>query len=267
MEELEKVLKLVCQLGQVSSGVFREFREKQDHIRTLLKQTVMEIKTIYAVQDELTAAEMAKKGAVESAKKHSVFKKTTEIEIDQLVDCSHYNTMCLTHVNQFVCHEHCSLEETTTPGSNEIFGRCFCMGGGNVCKVCGCGPDVHVHQRKTLKKIKKPVEEIMHDIKAQFELHSNQQVQLTKKITDFQKNMRTLKTALQEKEDKIKDYCRQLQGICKLYNFVDATKASIAMMEMDARSITSLDAREAADDMIKRIKMLVNHLSQGMDND
>ena len=118
MEEINQLFDRVTELGQTSTEAFQTMREKQHRIKALLAGTLMEIKKLHAVQDRLNDAEKQRNGAVEDVKRYSNFKQTKEVETSKLVDCEYYNTMCQKHAEQYICHEHCGLPQTTTVGHN-----------------------------------------------------------------------------------------------------------------------------------------------------
>ena len=138
------------------------------------------------------------------------------------------------------------------------------MQGTSNCRVCECGHDTHFHANKKLVKTKETLEEVLQDVKVKFDRATTQQASLTNSITTFQADTKALRDALQDKENTIRECCRQLQTICKEYNFVAAMTANIWMMEADARTITSVEGRQEADAMIRRIKTLVNNLTAGV---
>ena len=260
MEELQRLLMRICEFREVGSQVFKTIGEKKDNIKMSLTEVLLEIKTIYDVQERLTAMESAQKDAASNAEKNSQYVTKTDMVKTRIVDTDWLNTLCLQHMGEKCCHEKCGLNQLSD--GEEGFGRCKCMGGGQNCTVCGCPPINHVHRKQMAQQYTESVTKILEDMKKDFKTYSDQDAKLTKDISQYQQDMRMLKRALIHKEGQIKQYCRDLKALCEDFNFVAEMQASISSMEADARTIRSNQGRKDADDMICRVKTLVNDLTE-----
>ena len=260
MEELQRLLMRICEFREVGSQVFKTIGEKKDNIKMSLAEVLLEIKRFYDVQERLTAMESAQKDAASNAQKNSQYVIKCDVVKTRIVDTDYHNTLCLQHMNEFCCHEKCGLNELSD--GEDGFGRCFCMGGGQNCTVCGCPQNDHVCRKQMAQQYTESVTAILESMKKLYETYSDQDAKLTKDISQYQQDMRMLKRALIHKEGQIKQYCRDLKALCEDFNFVAEMQASISSMEADARTMRSVQGRKDADDMIRRIKTLVNDLTE-----
>ncbi|CAF0776864.1 unnamed protein product [Didymodactylos carnosus] len=220
----------------------------------------MEVTNIQKMQDEIAAVEAAMKQYGADASTYKNFtKEKTEI-IPELVDCPHHNTLCAkcTHV----CHDGCSLRETTTKG-DQIFKGCWAIKN-DVCVQCPnkCSYTEHYHARKTVKVTQKKMQEVLYEIKAKYDAASKNKDDAQTKIKTTADAKRLLEKALKQKNDEIKQKCTELQQICTGFNIVDELYALINILQMESSTLRNIDAKQQAEDFIRSLRDFCDQLEK-----
>ncbi|XP_062562937.1 uncharacterized protein LOC134226282 [Armigeres subalbatus] len=258
MRAMEALTKKIRQLGYKVTHAFKDMRLKRNKIKAELHGILLEVKKLQKMQDELNCAQSAEKDVASDIQKYSNFKQTKQVDYTELEDADYHSTICMTHSK--VCHEKCGLNYTQTQGA-EIFKGCSCMSGSR-CGQCECPHSTHYHDRKKPVKKSKTVDDILHDVKALYDQHSNKKIVLRRKISNLNSDIGSLKRALDSKEGDIKKCCEELKTLCSQFNFVDELQSIIDTMERDARTLTNMAARQDADKRINNFVHLANELSE-----
>nr|XP_029729939.1 uncharacterized protein LOC115253545 isoform X2 [Aedes albopictus] len=129
--------------------------------------------------------------------------------------------------------------------------------------LCKCKHSHFRHYDDNVRPVKKTktVEEILEDVKNAYDHHMNKCEKIESEIGDLDADVAALKHALDEKEVEIRKHCNQLKELCSQFNFVDELQGVIAVMDRDARTLTSTEARADAEKRIGNIKHVVDTLS------
>lgn len=258
MKVMEGMMKKVKQLGNKATHAFRDMRLKRNKIKAELHGILLEVKKLQTMQDELNCAQGAEKDVASDIQKYSNFKQSKQVDYVELEEAPYHSTICMKHT--MVCHEGCGLQYTTTQGA-DIFKGCACMSGQPNCQQCECDHSTHYHDKKKPVKKTKTVEDIIHDVKALYDKHTNRKASLQKKITDLNTDIASLQRALDAKEIDIQKCCEDLKTLCSQFNFVDELQSIIDTMERDARTLTNVAARQDAESRIHNFIHLANRLT------
>jgi len=186
--------------------------------------------------------------------------KQKTITEDKLVDAPYHSTLCQSC--NFVCHDRCGLQEISQTGDNAFLG-CAAMGGTNNCKCCPnqCCYTVHYHAKKTMKQVTTTMEEILQDIKQKHDQAQKNQSQAQNNIVNITNSKDAIKGAIEQLQKDVDKMCHDLKKICSNFNLVDELNQTIHRLEMEARALTSIEARATADNFVKAIKTIANGLS------
>ncbi|XP_055337150.1 uncharacterized protein LOC129587435 [Paramacrobiotus metropolitanus] len=258
MEEIQKMVYRITDLDEKSTGVFKELRKNREQIKQEMHEILLEINKLQQTQDELENAQKQHQAAIHDTERYSNFKQTQEVEYTELVDAEYYSTICVVHSKDRVCHDHCSLPETEQPGTG-VHINCYCMDGPR-CRVCECGHDQHYHARKKLGKRKETVEKILDDVKREHDDATARVHNSHNRVTKLADDLRLLENTLHEKQEMIEKCCVELQRICSAFNFADEMHGVVEALKTNARTLTSLKARQEADNMIRTVDELVKRL-------
>ncbi|UJR24254.1 hypothetical protein I4U23_027221 [Adineta vaga] len=251
MDEFTRMIQLINECSPKAITAFTDMKNIRNTIRSLFHKARLEVTKIQKMQDEIAALQQGVSDfdSVRQLNKNYVQKKTVD-NVEQ-IPCSHYNTVCT--VCTEVCHNECSLTETTTVG-DQIFERCSAMENGT-CTVCKnkCSYEKHYHARVTFRHVKKSIEDVLHDIKAKYDQAGAKKSAAQQEIMTIADAKKVLETALNKMNGEIKQLCLNLKGICSGFNLVDELYAMINQLQIEAQSLTSIDARKNAEDFIRSL--------------
>ncbi|CAG8671244.1 10121_t:CDS:2, partial [Racocetra fulgida] len=136
---INKLLETVTELAVVSTKAFELMRDLRNRIKSEIAKVTQDIANIQQVQDRLEAAQKALQKAGDQKKAFSNYTTSETITLKKIVESNKHSTVCTLHLkDDVICHENCSLSKETRQGTNH-FVSCYCMGGGNKCRQCGCG--------------------------------------------------------------------------------------------------------------------------------
>jgi hypothetical protein len=160
-----------------------------------------------------------------------------------------------------VCHDKCGLHETTTHG-NRIFQRCWAMSPEGQCYVCPshCLYTEHYHARKTMKVKQQKLQDVLHDIKAKYDLATRNKVDFESRITTTQEAKKMLECALKQKLEEIKHKCIELRRICSGFNLAQELHALIDQLKAEATMLRNIEAKQQAEEFIRSLSEFCRQL-------
>jgi hypothetical protein len=119
----------------------------------------------------------------------------------------------------------------------------------------------HFHDNVKIVEETKTINNVLEDIKAQYDIASRLHQRCSNDVKNFQLSLSNLQVAANAKYELIHKLCLDLSKICSRFNFVDELHANIESMKMDARTIQNINIRVNAEKEIQRIEKLANDLS------
>ncbi len=261
MDQLQKLCQTIKELSPTSTEAFKQMREQRNHIKSTLHNARLQIVQLQKLQDDLDAAQTAlgKYGADAEAFKNYVQKKV--VTQNELVDAPYHSTICSSC--NFVCHDHCGLNEISNTGDNQFTG-CAAMGGSSNCRMCEgrCSYTRHYHGRKTMRQVSKTLETVLADVKAKYDTATQAQQQASQKINSVTSAKQAVDRAISSMNTELVKCCRELKKLCSGFNLVDELHIVLQQLEAEARALNSTDARRTADTFIRSIRQLCDNLSQ-----
>jgi hypothetical protein len=133
MKTLDILFNKVCNIDSKSATAFRKLLSTRQQIKSELARVINEIKKLDELRQALCLAEEKKFQANNDIEKYKHFKQSKTILTFVQEDTMHHNTLCMKHKSN--CHEHCSLQETTSAGA-QIFSGCNAMDAAGMCILC-----------------------------------------------------------------------------------------------------------------------------------
>ncbi|CAF1362766.1 unnamed protein product [Didymodactylos carnosus] len=257
MKEIKAMLQKVNTFQAKSVTAFKDLENQRNIIKALMLEAKLEVTNIQKMQDEIASLEQALKRYDEDEGAYQTYTQDTVVDVKEIVDAEYHSTMCSKCDN--VCHDHCSLEETTVVG-HDIFQGCVAMREGQ-CTQCHllCGWAEHFHARKTIQIKQQTVEKVLEDIKAKYDMATQGKIDLsrktdaTEKLTTLNDNKQMLKEALKAKNEEIQRECVKIKKICGGFNLVDELYATINLLHMEAKNIKDVNARQQAEEFIQNL--------------
>jgi predicted GTPase len=259
MNEIDELLECIKKIHVVATTDFKTMRDLKFQIKNMLHESRLQIQKLQQLHDDITKFQTQAQQYGSQAQNFSNFVQTRVEKIVKMVDADYHSTICSTC--NYVCHDHCGLEEVTTTGTNHFI-NCAAMKGEN-CTVCPkrCIHSVHYHSRKKMVEEEKTVEDVLEDIKAKYELSMKNKNEAEKQCTDAASALALIEAAVQKEREDVEAKCKELKKICSGFNLVDELYIHIQQLIAEAKNLTSLEARKKAEEYIESLEIFVDTLS------
>lgn len=245
----------ISNMSKISTADFERLKKIRNHVKTKLHEAQVKIKEIQKIQDEIANAISAAKrhsATAEQFKDYTVQKTVTK---QQLVDVPYHSTLCGDCSK--VCHDHCGLDEM--PDKDPVFfTNCACMGAGNKCSKCGCGPETHYHARKSMQDVQVTLDEEIKDLKDKFLAATKDLGDAEKKMSDQEMISKSIDAEIDKILDDIINDCVELKKLCTGYNLVHELNDLINKLKQSSLMLTSTEALETSQLFIKSLEDLCN---------
>ncbi|KAF0332780.1 hypothetical protein F8M41_020934, partial [Gigaspora margarita] len=257
---INDLLETVTDMSATSTQAFETIRQYRNKIKSEIAKVTQDITNIQQVQDRLKAAQRALQKTEYQKTAFANYTTTETIKLKKIVPCNFSSTVCTLHLkSNIICHEHCEFEMKSVTGDHFI--TCYCMGRGNKCTQCGCGPRSHYHENVKLIEETQTLDKVLEDMKDQYDRANQQNQQHAADVNNFQSNLAKLQDATNAKYEEIHNLCKELNKICSRFNLVDELHANLESMRQDARTIQNINIRKNAEAEIARLEKLANDLS------
>ncbi|KYQ93282.1 hypothetical protein DLAC_05944 [Tieghemostelium lacteum] len=258
---MNNILKAISSATPKSTEDFKKMIKLRFKIRSTLHEAQVDIMNLQNLQDSICIYEAQLEKAKIDKETFKEFTVTKTITKTELVPAPYHSTICSTC--NFVCHDHCGLQEISTKGDNS-FRTCAAMNGENNCKECsGCSYTVHYHDKKKMETYETTIMEELEDLKNKYLSSVKDSDEAEKNISSVKDAKLIIDGALNRMAEDTIDSCIQLKKLCSGFNLVNELNITLKQLEMEALKHTSLDARNTADNIIRSITEMVNQLSQG----
>ncbi|CAB4490857.1 hypothetical protein RhiirA1_524305 [Rhizophagus irregularis] len=260
----DNLLKMITEMNATSTKAFTTMRDLRNKIKSEIATISQTTTNIQQIQDKLEAAYKALQKTGDKRNSFSNYTRTKTITVTNPVKMSNNtkNTVCTTHQRSgIICHENCGLEFTGGSGTT-TFNSCACMGGDGKCTKCGCDTYSHFHTDTEMKNETKTINEVLEDIKAQYDMADADHKRISNDANQFQKTFADLQAKADGNYNKIRQLCTDLSKICSRFNFVDELHANIKNMKMDAKTIQNSDLRNKAESEIRKLEAYIDGLSR-----
>ncbi|CAF4936763.1 unnamed protein product, partial [Rotaria sp. Silwood1] len=168
MKEIKTMLQKINTFQAKSVAAFKDLENQRNIIKALMTEAKLEVTNIQKMQDEIASLQQALKKYGDDESMYQQYTQETVLDVKEIVDAEYHSTMCSKCDN--VCHDRCSLNETTVVG-HDIFQGCVAMREGQ-CTQCPllCSWAEHFHARKTIQVKQQTVEKVLEDIKAKYDI-------------------------------------------------------------------------------------------------
>lgn len=261
IRELKHLIKTLKSFTVKSVSAFKEIQNLRNAIKERMHAARIEVCEIQKMQDEITMFETAIKQVQVDENKYKQYSKERLVDCVEIVDATYHSTLC--QICNHVCHPKCQLDETVIAGS-QIFTQCWCMDTFGKCKQCSnqCSYTNHYHARKTIKKTRQKMIDVIADIKARYDKATHDKSEYKKKIATTSDAKSLLAKALEKKYAEIKELCNNLLGYCSGFDLSQELLTLIGQLEVESRSLNSVDAKQQAQAFIRSLKQLCDELKR-----
>ena len=130
------------------------------------------------------------------------------------------------------------------------------------CYICPghCLYTDHYHARKTMKIKQQKLQDVLHDIKAKYDLASRNKTDFQGRITTTQEAKKMLERALKQKLEEIKHKCAELRRICSGFNLAQELHALIDQLKAEATMLRNIEAKQQAEEFIRSLSEFCRQL-------
>ena len=244
----------------VHTNDFLMLYKKKEKIEGTITNALKKYEYQSQVEKEIEETEKQIKKATNEKEFHKEFSHRRTLTETVPKDTDYHNTMCIAKGCTSNCHEHCNLNIITD--SNQ-FKYCWCMGGGDRCRICGHEYTFHRHtyylytkKEKTWWDIDKETEKKFLDAKSTEE----------KKTIMKEKLQKDRDAVIQEKEklfaillEAIDEF--QALGINRsfkkvLQNQIDIIKHYLEGQEIDPSNSGAEDLKKAQEKLLLKIQVV-----------
>ncbi len=130
------------------------------------------------------------------------------------------------------------------------------------CYICPshCLYTEHYHARKTMKIKQQKLQDVLHDIKAKYDLATRNKADFQSRITTTQDAKKMLERALKQKLEEIKHKCAELRRICSGFNLAQELHALIDQLKAEATMLRNIEAKQQAEEFIRSLSEFCRQL-------
>ncbi|RGB32832.1 hypothetical protein C1646_762420 [Rhizophagus diaphanus] len=263
----DNLLKMITEMNATSTKAFATMRDLRNKIKSEIATISQTTTNIQQIQDNLEAAYKALQKTGDKRNSFSNYTRTKTITVTNSVKMSNNtkNTVCTTHQRSgIICHENCGLEFTSSSGTFTFSGCAVCarMVSDGKCAKCGCDTYSHFHTDMEMKNETKTINEVLEDIKAQYDMADADHKRISNDANQFQQAFDDLQVNADASYNRIRQLCTDLSKICSRFNFIDELRANFMNMKMDAKTIQNSDLRNKAESEIMKLEFHIDGLSK-----
>ncbi|CAF0898755.1 unnamed protein product [Rotaria sordida] len=178
--------------------------------------------------------------------------------MNEITVTSYHNTICLKC--NTVCHERCSLTETTRVGER-VFRRCTVIVNGR-CTVCAgkCSYDIHYHDRRLIKSVPRTLKVAISSMANKYAEARKDKAACETKCETVQETKRVIEQSLQEQFTKVRDACLRVRSNCQGFNVAEELCIFVNFLKNDMSSLRSSSVKRKAAKFVEKLETLADDL-------
>jgi hypothetical protein len=260
MRTMNEFVKTLLELTPVSTEALSEMDDDRNAIRSVLHESRLMIMELQHIEDELSALEQATNIYSANIEKYASVngQSTKSIQVNEITVTSYHNTLC--SKCNIVCHERCSLTETTRVGERAIR-RCTVIANGR-CTVCPgkCSYDIHYHDRRLIKSVPRTLKVAISSMANKYTEARKDRAACETKCETVQETKRVIEQSLQEQFTKVRDACLRVRKNCQGFNVAEELCMFVNFLKNDINSLRSQTVTKKATKFVEKLEMLADDL-------
>ena len=172
---------------------------------------------------------------------------------------NYHNTIC-SKCNT-VCHERCSLTETTRVGER-VFRRCTVIVNDR-CTVCAgkCSYNMHYHDRRVIKSVPKTLKVAISSVASKYSAARKDKAACETKCETVQETKRLIEQSLQDQFVKVRDACQRVKRNCRGFNVAEELWIFVDFLKNDMNSLRSSSVVKKATRFVEKLEILADDLN------
>ncbi|CAF1277166.1 unnamed protein product [Adineta steineri] len=260
MQTMNDFVKNLLTLTPVSTECLSEMNDDRDAIRSILHESRLMIMELQHIEDELVALEQASNIYSANIEKYASPNgpSTKSIQVNEITVTSYHNTIC-SKCNT-VCHERCSLTETTRVGER-VFRRCTVIVNGR-CTACPgkCSYDTHYHDRRLIKTVPRTLKVAISSVANKYSEARKDKATCETKCETVQETKRFIEQSLQEQYLRVRDACLRVKSNCQGFNVAEELCMFVSYLKNDMSSLRSSTVTKKATKFVEKLEKLADDL-------
>ncbi|CAF0802097.1 unnamed protein product [Adineta ricciae] len=260
MKTMNDFVKTLLTLTPVSTDALEAMDDDRNAIRSVLHESRLMIMELQHIEDELAALEQASHIYSANIEKYAstTDRSTKSIQVNEITVTSYHNTICLKC--NTVCHERCSLTETTHVGER-VFRRCTVIVNGR-CTVCAgkCSYDLHYHDRRLIKNVPRTLKLAISSVASKYAEARKDKAACETKCETVQETKRMIEEALQDQFYKVREGCLRVRSNCQGFNVAEELCIFVNFLKNDISSLRSPTVTRKATKFIEKLEKLADEL-------
>jgi hypothetical protein len=259
---IDEVFKRIASMGQVSTDQFAAMQKNRDVVKAALHGARLKVEELQKVQDNILDIEAVMRRQQDDMNRFKDYTTSKKIDTVEMEDTPYHNTVCSTC--NCVCHEQCGLEEIQIAGDCRFL-QCVAFSGQQHCNACGgesrCGHSSHYHARKKPVKKSKTVDDVLEDVKRNYEAATAGFTQSQTDLSNLQSTKKLLEDSISQISNEILVSCKDIKSICKGFDF--AEEMHILLQQLEAHKLQLHDpvAKKTAQAFIDSIIGIITGLN------
>ncbi|CAF1019695.1 unnamed protein product [Rotaria sp. Silwood1] len=242
MQTMNDFIKTLLTLTPISTESLSVMNDDRNAIRSVLHESRLMIMELQHIEDELTALEQAS----------NIYSSN----IEKYASSSGQSTKSI----QAICHERCSLTETTRVGER-VFRRCTVIVNGR-CTVCAgkCSYDIHYHDRRIIKSVPRTLKVAISSMANKYTEARKDKAACETKCETVQETKRVIEQSLQEQFIKVRDACLRVKSNCQGFNVAEELCIFVNFLKNDMSSLRSPSVMRKASKFVEKLETLADDL-------
>lgn len=251
-----------CKLMKMTSFSTHNFRiihEKLNTMKCLLHKvhlTIMDLQQIDALLSSLFSA--ANQYSAEMDKYHKSVEQGI-VSINEVISTDYHNILCMS-CNR-VCHEKCTLLETSGKGADGLYQCKIFDESRDICNECTCPVSEHYHDRKLIQPVNRSIRERVQNVQQKFENVGIETATCKQDCETVSQMKKVLEDTLQDILVELRATCRHMKQININYNVSTDLQSCISRIKSNRNILTSPDVRQTADNVIQELTQLSKELN------
>lgn len=260
MDVIEQIMAEVRSFQTKGVEDWKVLNKERGIAKSKLHEAMLKMKNLQQLQESIEDFDYQQKEHQKNAQTFKNFTRSNTVTRKELVPASYHSTIC-SQCN-YVCHDHCGLDEISSKGSNQFMG-CAAFYGTN-CGRCPerCSYTTHYHAKKTMKEVTETVEEVLQDIKSKYLSAVDGAQAAIGQIKTLEDAKRMMKDAIGNVAKEVERACEGITRVCKHFNLAEELNTTVKLLEIQKRQLNSIDAKRNAEEFINAIKEIIDGLEK-----
>ncbi|CAF3833622.1 unnamed protein product [Adineta steineri] len=261
IQTMNEFIKTLVLLKSIPTNSLSDINNDRNIIRSILHESRLMILELQHIEDELIALEEASHIYSANIEKYIAENgtQTKSIQVNEITTTPYHNTLCLQC--NIVCHERCSLSETTQIGEH-VFRHCTVMNNGQCTRCPGqCAYNMHYHDRRLIKSVSRTLKTAISSLSNKYTEDKQNKDAYDIKCKTIKETKHLLEQLLQDQFNKVHNACIRVQNNCQGFNIANELYTFINLLKNDTNLIRSTSIIHKVNKLIGELEVLANDSS------